>query len=202
MIRTLEELRALYPAPSDQSRSVKKQLTALDRHCRRFIELSPFCIVATHDAAGRVDASPRGGEPGFVHVLDDTTLCLPDAIGNNRLDSWVNLLETGHLGLIFLVPGVDETLRINGRGTLHDEADLLAPFAHLRRPPKMVVKIQLHEAFLHCAKALMRSRLWQPEARVDRASLPTMGQMLKDQVGSDEPAETQDAMLKRYAKIL
>ncbi len=200
MIRTREQLRDLYPNPGE--RSVKKQLDALDGHCRRFIELSPFCVVATSDAEGRCDASPRGGAPGFVRWVDATTLWLPDATGNHRLDSLTNIVATGGVGLLFLIPGVDETLRVNGRARLRDETEIIARCTDGSRPPRLVVEVAVEEAYLHCAKALMRSRLWDGEAQVARQTLPTMGQMLKDQIGSDEPAETQEAMLARYAKIL
>lgn len=200
MIHSEDELRALYPPPGE--RSVKKQLPALDVHCRHFIELSPFCVLATYDADGRVDVSPRGGEPGFVQVQDDNTLLLPDAMGNNRLDSWVNLLQTGGVSMIFMIPGVDETLRVAGRGTLHQDQAMLDRFADWKRPPRLVMRLAIDEAFLQCAKALMRSKLWDPERRVERSVLPTMGQMLKDQIGSGEAPESQEDMLNRYEKIL
>lgn len=200
MIRTQEQLRDLYPQPGE--RSVKKQLSALDGHCRRFIELSPFCVVATSDGAGRCDASPRGGPPGFVHWVNEHTLWLPDATGNHRLDSLSNIIATGGVGLLFLIPGVDETLRVNGRAHLRDEAEVISRCTDGAKTPRLVVEIAVQEAFLHCAKALMRSRLWDAEAQVERQVLPTMGQMLKEQIGSVEPAETQEAMLARYAKIL
>lgn len=205
MIRSEEELRALYPAPGE--RSVKKQLSSLDRHCRRFIELSPFCVLATNNSQGQVDNSPRGGSPGFVWVGDDNTLWIPDSIGNYRLDSLSNILSAGGVGILFLIPGVDETLRVNGTATLHDEAEWIADYlrasqADEARPPRLVIQVKVEEAFLHCAKALMRSRLWHDDVRVERQVLPTMGQMLKEQIGSEGPIETQEAMLARYAKVL
>ena len=200
MIRTVEQLRGLYPEPGE--RSVKKQLDALDDHCRRFIELSPFCVVATSDAEGRCDASPRGGAPGFVQWVDERTLWLPDSTGNHRLDSLTNITATGGVGLLFLIPGVDETLRVNGRASLHDEAEIIARCTSGPKPPRLVVQVDVQEAFLHCAKAVRRSRLWDGDAQVERSVLPTMGQMLKEQTGSDGPPESQEAMLARYAKVL
>jgi uncharacterized protein len=200
MIETLDALRSTYPAP--KQRALAKQLARLDVHCRRFIELAPFLVLATVGRDGRVDASPRGGAPGFVEVIDAHTLYLPDAFGNNRLDSFSNIVHTGQVGLIFFVPGVDETLRVNGRARLRDEADIRARFPHERHPPRVVVEVTVEEAYLHCAKALMRSRLWAPESRVERGVLPTMGQMLKDQTASPEPVESQEQMLARYANEL
>jgi PPOX class probable FMN-dependent enzyme len=196
----VKQLRGLYPEPGE--RSIKKQLDALDDHCRRFLELSPLCVVATSDAEGRCDASPRGGTPGFVQWGDERTLWLPDSTGNHRLDSLTNIIATGGIGLLFLIPGVDETLRVNGRASLHDDAEIIGRFTTGPRPPRLVVQVAVREVFLHCAKALMRSRLWDVETQVDRRVLPTMGQMLKDQTGSDGPAESQEAMLARYAKVL
>ncbi len=197
MIDSIEALRALYPEP--KSRALIKQLDRLDPHCRRFIGLAPFLVLATAGADGRMDASPRGGAPGFVRVLDDRTVHLPDALGNNRLDSLANIVQTGRCGLIFFIPGMDETLRVNGKARLRDEPELLGQFPHERHPPRLVVEIQVEEAYLHCAKALMRSRLWDPAQRIDRSIFPSMGQMIKSQSGSSEPAETQGQMLERYA---
>jgi PPOX class probable FMN-dependent enzyme len=199
VIDDLQRLRALYPAPGE--RALRKQMAALDPHARRFIALSPFVVLSTADADGRQDASPRGGAPGFVHAVDAQRLWLPDAPGNHRLDSLSNIVATGRIGLLFLIPGVDETLRVNGRARLCDEADRLAPFAADPRV-RLVIEADVEEAYLHCAKALMRSKLWSDAARVERAVLPTMGQMINDQTGGGLPAESQAQMVARYAKDL
>ena len=199
MIDDLQSLRARYPAPGD--RAVRKQLDALDRHALRFIALSPFVVLSTSDAQGRQDASPRGGVPGFVHAADTRRLWIPDAPGNHRLDSLSNIVASGRIGLLFLIPGVDETLRVNGRARLRDEADRLAPFAADTRV-RLVIEVGVEEVYLHCAKALMRSKLWSDGARIERSLLPTMGQMINEQTGSDAPAESQAQMLARYAKDL
>jgi uncharacterized protein len=194
-ISTEAELRALYAAPAE--RTLRKELDHLDRHCRRFIEHAPFLVLATADADGRQDATPRGGDPGFVLVADEHTLLLPDRPGNNRLDSLSNLTQRPEVGLLFLIPGVDETLRVNGTAELRDDAELTGRFEVSQRSPTIVVRITVRQAFLHCAKALMRSRLWDPDTRIERSELPTMGQMLRDQIGSG-PVETQAEMLERY----
>ena len=190
-------LRQLYAAPME--RAVRKQIAALDVHCTRFIALSPFVVVSTSDLAHNLDASPRGGAPGFVQVADAHTLLLPDAPGNNRLDSLENILATGQVGLLFMVPGVDETLRINGRAVLSTDAADIAACTDARRAPRLVVRVTVQAAYLHCAKAFMRSRLWDPATRVDRSVLPTIGQMIADQTGLQVPAETQEQMVRRYA---
>lgn len=199
-ITTPEQLRALYAAPTE--RAQRKQLAALDRHCRAFIALSPFVVLATSDASGRVDATPRGGAPGFVVVQDDHTLLLGDAPGNNRLDALQNLLQNPQAGLLFMIPGVDETLRVNGRVVLSVDPADLARCDDGRRPPKLVLRMQVQEAFLHCAKAFMRSRLWSEEARIARERLPTMNQMIHDQLGLDTPPEPQADMVRRYQQDL
>jgi PPOX class probable FMN-dependent enzyme len=159
-------------------------------------------VLATGGAAGQLDASPRGGAPGFVQVLDRHTLLLPDAKGNNRLDSFSNIAETGRAGLLFMIPGVDETLRVNGEASLSDDAALLALFAGERNPPRLVMRLRVAEAYLHCAKALMRSRLWDSAAQVERSVLPSMGQMISDQTGGSATLESQAQMLARYAADL
>lgn len=200
MAITLEQLRAHYPPA--QGRALSKQLDRLDPHCIAFIGLSPFAVLATGGAGGQLDASPRGGAPGFVQVPDPQTLLLPDAKGNNRLDSFSNIAETGRAGLLFMIPGIDETLRVNGEASLSDDPALLAHFAGERNPPRMVMRLRVAEAYLHCAKALMRSRLWDSAAQVERSILPTMGQMIQDQTGGSGPQETQEQMLARYAPDL
>lgn len=149
-----------------------------------------------------MDASPRGGEPGFIKVIDERTLLIPDALGNNRLDTLENIVETGTLGLLFMIPGVDETLRVNGSARLSGDESHLQVFSQEKRPPRLVVVMQVQEAYLHCAKAMMRSKLWQASAQVPRSVLPTMGDMLKSQTGMEAPAETQEQMLARYAADL
>lgn len=195
-ITTVEALRALYELPRE--RAVRKQLSSLDKHAIRFVELAPFLVLATRGASGAMDASPRGGAPGFVKVRDPHTLLLPDAPGNNRLDSFENILATGRTGLLFLIPGVDETLRVNGAAALSQDEGERQHCADERRVPKLVVRIAVEEAYLHCAKALLRSRLWGTESRVDRAVLPAMGRMINDQTGIEVPEETQEAMRRRY----
>jgi PPOX class probable FMN-dependent enzyme len=196
MIETLENLRKTYPEA--KPRALAKELEHLDKHCRRFIGLAPFLVIATVGKDGRVDASPRGGAPGFVSVVDDKTLHLPDALGNNRLDSFTNIVQTGNVGLIFFIPGMDETLRVNGTAKLRDDAELLRRFPHERHPPRVVVEIHVEAAYLHCAKALMRSKLWASDHRIERADLPSMGQMINDQSGSTGPVETQAEAIARY----
>ena len=199
-MHTPDDLRQLYGAPME--RAVRKEIPALDVHCTRFIALSPFVVVSTTDLAHNLDASPRGGAPGFVQVADAHTLLLPDAPGNNRLDSLQNILATGQVGLLFLIPGVDETLRVNGRAVLSTDAADIAACTDAKRAPRLVVRVTVQAAYLHCAKAFMRSRLWDPAARVPRSVLPTAGQMIGDQTGLQVPAETQDEMARRYAPDL
>jgi PPOX class probable FMN-dependent enzyme len=201
MIETLAQLRSLYAAPLE--RSQLKQLNHVDAHARRFIQRSPLCVLASAGAEGRLlDASPRGGEAGFVKVLDDRTLLLPDAGGNNRLDTLENLLVDPRLSLIFFVPGVQETLRVNGRARLRDEAEFLDRFARERQRPKLVIQIEVQELYLHCAKAFMRSRLWDSSTWPERTGLPSMNQMIRDQLsaqGLTPPAlESEAATQARY----
>lgn len=173
-------LRALHHAP--MSRATDKVLRALDGHCRRVIALSPFCVIATQGSKG-ADVSPRGDPPGFVRVLDERTLLVPDRVGNNRLDAMSNLLANPRIGMLFLVPGMNETLRINGTARITNDTRLLAPCAVGNRPPKVGLVIAIEEAFLHCAKAFVRSSLWDPSKHIDRATLPSYAEMLLDHVG-------------------
>ena len=200
MIDSIEALRRAYGEAKE--RSVKKQIDHIDVHCARFVALSPFLVIASGDKAGALDASPRGGEPGFVRVADARTLLIPDSPGNNRLDSLTNIITTGGVGLLFMIPGVDETLRINGRARLNDDAAILATFADAKRTPKLVIEVTVTDAYLHCAKAFMRSKLWSEESRVERNVLPTMGEMLNDQTGLPGAPETLAEMRARYAADL
>lgn len=194
-----EVLRRLYGPPGERSR--RKQLDHLDAHCRRFVERSPFVVLATAGPDGLADATPRGDAPGFVAILDERTLALPDRPGNNRIDSLTNVVADPRVGLLFLVPGVEETLRVNGTAELRDDAELLARFAVRERLPKTVLVVHVREAYLHCAKALMRAKLWDASTFVDPTTFPSMGEMLKDQL--DWPtAETREEMQARYEGTL
>ena len=199
-ITSADALRGIYRSPGDLV--LRKQLDHVDAHARRLIELSQFLVMATSGLDGMADATPRGGGPGFVQVPDEHTLLIPDRPGNNRLDALENLLVTPEVGLLFLVPGVDETLRINGSVEIRDDDDLRAGFDVGGRLPATVLRISVREVYLHCAKALMRSRLWDPEAQIDRSTLPSLGQMLRDQIGDEVTPEPQRAMAERYRKQL
>lgn len=195
-IESTQQLRSMYlPA---KERAVKKQMPRLDQHCRNFLALARFAVLSTCDAEGSMDASPRGGEAGFIKAIDDNTVIIPDWSGNNRLDTFSNILATGRIGVIFLVPGVDEALRINGAASLRNDEAFTSLCEVNGRFPKVVVHITVKEAYLHCAKAIMRGQLWAPEAKVERTVLPTMNEMLRDQIGQTEPAEPQEAMLARH----
>ncbi|MCM2341096.1 MSMEG_1061 family FMN-dependent PPOX-type flavoprotein [Rhodoferax sp.] len=199
-IETEEQLRAIYPAPKE--RIIKKQLPALDVHCQRFIQLSPFVVIASASRSLAMDASPRGGVPGFVKICDEQTLLIPDAQGNNRLDTFENIIETGQVGLLFLIPGFDETLRINGAARLSCAEAFLRYFANQQRPPKLVMEVKVEAAYLHCPKALMRSKLWHPSAQTDRALLPTVIEMINDQTGISVPVQSLEATRANFAQDL
>lgn len=167
----------------------RKVIHRLDPHCRRFIGLSPFLVIGTTDGAGGVDVSPRGDPPGFVQVLDDVTLLLPDRPGNNRVDTFGNLLGAPGVGLIFFVPGIEETLRVNGTGRITTEAGLLEGTAVHGRAPRTGLVIAVGEVFFHCAKALKRSALWDPATQMERSGFPTLGRILADQKAAADADE-------------
>jgi len=199
-IATREELRDCYPAPSE--RAVRKSLTALDAHMRRFISLSPLLCLGTSSAGG-ADVTPRGDAPGFVHVLDDRTLLIPDWPGNNRLDSLTNVVANPQVGLLFFIPGVNETLRINGVAEITMEPAFVERWTVNGKHPRSAMRVTVREAYLHCAKALMRSRLWQDDYRIARTELPTYAQMLKDQnVTTQSVEELQASIDESYATRL
>jgi uncharacterized protein len=172
-------LRGLYPAT--HTLAAQKSLTALDPHAMEFIRRSPFLTIGTQNRDGRADVSPRGDPAGFVKVLDERTLAIPDRPGNNRLDTLSNILANPNVGLLFLVPGFDDTLRLNGTATLSNDPDLLQSMAVNDRVPTLAIVVTVAEVFLHCAKAFRRSRLWDPEARQDRKEMPSLLQMILDQ---------------------
>ena len=199
MIDSADTLRRLYPQASPRSRA--KQLDRLDDTMRRFVAHAPLCVLASAGTAGGLlDASPRGGPPGFVQVADERTLLIPDATGNNRLDTLENLLADPRIGLLFLTPGVNEVLRVNGTAQLRDEPEFTQRFAHADAPklPRLVIEVAVREAYLHCPKALLRSQVWSPEARVAAGSFPSMNAMLLAQLGPQVVTETDAQALGRY----
>ncbi len=190
------DLAATYPKPSP--RVIAKARPAIDSHARKFIAMSPFCVLATSGADGSVDASPRGGNPGFVNVTGPNELLMPDRSGNNRIDSFRNIVEgSGFVHLVFFVPGIDETLRVGGRGKLSADPELLASMVEFGKPPRAVLRIDVSEVYFHCGKALMRSKLWSADTRVERAVMPSIGEVIHDQTGLGE-RESQDVIYARY----
>lgn len=153
----------------------------LDEHAQGFIQRSPFLCLGTQDLAGKADVSPRGDPSGFVKVLDQHTLAIPDRPGNNRLDSLSNIIANPSVGLLFIIPGFDDTLRVNGRASLVTDPDLLASMRVNDRDPRIVIVVKVSEVFLHCAKAFRRSRLWDPDYFQDRAAMPSLMNILLDQ---------------------
>ena len=196
IITSEDQLRALYGFPS--GRATLKVMTKLDEHSSYFISKSPFLTLGTVNNHGHMDVSPRGGSVGFVHVINDSQILIPDSKGNNRLDSLVNIIENKCVGLLFLIPGIEETLRINGTACISTNIDHLNVFATEKSSTKTCILVDVNEVFLHCAKALMRSKLWDMHSQIPRTDFPTMGQMLKDQLKSTDPAESYEDMVKRY----
>ena len=168
------DLAAIYPKPSP--RVIAKARPAIDSHARKFIGMSPFCVLATSGADGSVDASPRGGNPGFVSVAGPNELLMPDRSGNNRIDSFRNIVEgSGFVHLVFFVPGIDETLRVGGRGKLSADPELLAAMVEFGKPPRAVLRDRRQRGLFPLRQGLMRSKLWSAETRVERDVMPSIG---------------------------
>ena len=180
VVTSEQELRDILGVPSP--RSLLKERPVLDGHCVAFIERSPFVFMATSGRGGRCDLSPKGDAPGFVHVLDDRRLVIPDRPGNKRLDSMRNLLENPHVGLLFIVPGREETLRVNGRAWITQDPRLLDLCVVEDKRPPLAIGVEVEECFLHCAKAFRRSQLWSPDSWPPPDALPSMACMLFDQI--------------------
>lgn len=183
-----EKLREIYPAP--HPRVIAKARPTLDMHSSKFISLSPFCVLASSGPDGTVDASPRGGGVGFVQIASPSELRLPDRPGNNRVDTFQNVLNgSGHVQLIFFVPGIDDTLRVSGIAKLSKDPELMATMEEFGKPPRAVLCITVTEAYFHCGKALMRSKLWSSEVQVKRDVMPSISEMVFDQTKADTKSE-------------
>ena len=180
VVKDEHELQRLIGTPS--SRATLKERRSLDDHCRAFIGASPFVLLATANQDGRCDVSPKGDAPGFVRVLDDHRLVVPDRPGNKRLDGMRNLVANPHVGLLFLVPGREETLRVNGQAWITQDPDLLAMCAVEGKTPLLAIGVKVEECFMHCAKAFRRSRLWTAETWLPSEALPSMACVLFDQI--------------------
>ncbi len=169
--------------------AITKSRPALDRHSRQFIAMSPFLVISTADADGKADLSPRGDPPGFVHVVDAHTILIPDRPGNNRLDTMTNITANPNVGCLFFIPGFEDTLRLNGKARITDDAELLSHCEVNGKVPKVGILIAVEEVFLHCAKALKRSKLWGPDYRQDRSQMPSIARIILEQTceaGVDE----------------
>ena len=177
-IDSVEALRALYGHPGD--RAVLKEQTELDQHTRAFIAHSPFLVMGTAGADGRCDVSPKGDAPGFVQVLDDHHLAIPDRLGNNRLDGLTNMLENAHVALLFMIPGREDTLRVNGRVTISRDETLLDRLAVNGKRPQAVMVVEVQQAFMHCTRAFRRAGLWDQKRWPDASSVPSMQRMIWD----------------------
>ena len=202
LVASESELRAVVPAPPEGSPPLRKQIDHLDEHCRDFIARSPLAMLATADAHGRCDVSPRGGPVGFVHVLDRQRLLIPDFPGNRRLDSQLNLLANRRASLLFLVPGLGETLRVEGGACITRDSDLLAGLAVNGRAPALGIGIEVEAAFIHCAKALIRSGAWKPETWADE--LPLASKILRDHMAIPDltEADVAERLADSYEKTL
>ena len=185
-IDSIEALRQIYPPPKGVP--VEKTMYALDKHCRNFIAHSPILMLGTGG-----DVSPRGDEPGFVKVADDNTLIIPDRKGNSRVDSLSNILDDPTVGILFLAPGMNETLRIRGSATITRDPEILKPMALNGKAPASAIVVHVEEAFLHCGKALIRADIWNPEAHVADDAFPPVGRMYADHIKGDV-----DVMEKDY----
>ncbi len=201
-VGTCEELAAIVGTPSQLA--IRKELTALDGHMRQFIANSPFLVIATHSASGLCDASPRGDAPGFVQVIDDRMLLIPDRLGNRRVDSFRNVIETGRVGLLFLVPGVGETLRVNGKAMLIRDERWLTPMTVQGKRPLLALAVEVEECYLQCAKALIRSGLWTSHRPDGERDLPCAAEMFVAHAKMPEMnvAEMQKLLDEAYEKRL
>ena len=197
-IESEKDLRAVYGFPT--GRAKEKVLSSLEKHSKHFIACSAFIVLSTVNNQNKMDASPRGGHAGFVKVLNDNELIIPDFKGNNRIDSLTNIIETKTIGLLFMIPGIDETLRINGSAMIETSEKYLDLFKEESKMPITCIKVTIDEIFLHCAKAFMRSKIWNIKTHTSPNSFPTMGVMLKEQLNSPQVAESKEQMIKRYTK--
>lgn len=200
-----QALRDLFPATHPLS--ILKCQTSIDRHAREFIRRSPFLCIGTQSADGKADVSPRGDPAGSVMILDDTTLAIPERPGNNRLDTLANIIANPNVGLLFFIPGFDDTLRVNGQASLVVDPDILASMSVDGRAPRLAIVVRVNEVFIHCAKAFRRSQLWNPDHFQDRSEMPSIAKIILDQTNGapSDPVEMrkiEDEIEEDYKKTL
>ncbi|PQD95712.1 phosphohydrolase [Pradoshia eiseniae] len=199
-IHTREALQELVGTPSNLA--VHKVIDSLDRHCEDFIAKSPLLLLATADKSGSCDVSPRGDQPGFVSILNQKHLLIPERRGNKRIDSLYNILENPHVGLIFLIPGLRETLRVNGKASIVTDEELLAPLAVSNTIPLAGIGVEVEECFLHCGKAMIRSNLWNPAAWLLDQELPRAAEILAAHAKITTQTEIETSLNEGYRKRL
>jgi PPOX class probable FMN-dependent enzyme len=198
VVQTEADLRAIYKRPS--AGAAGKTLACLDKHFQRFIELSPFFCLGTTGPGGMGDVTPRGGEPGFVQVLDPSHIAIPDRPGNNRLDSLTNIIAQPGVGLLFFVPGFEDTLRVNGIAQITTDAELMKRFIAHDKLPLTVIVVAIKEVYLHCGKAIRRSGVWKAESQIDRSTYATAGQIYRDHLALEMSVADIDVALEKDAQ--
>ncbi len=201
VVESMEALRQLYDQPMDLV--LKKQKNTLDEYTAQFLSLSAFCVLSTSGANANMDCSPRGDYPGFIHVLNDRTLLIPDRPGNNRLDSLSNIIENPNVGLLVLIPGFKECLRINGAAKIVTNTDILTLLEYKGKKPKAAIVLSINEIYFHCAKAITRSKLWDEASKVERNIMPSLGRILMaqtDPTKTDADVKIVEAMIEKRVK--
>ncbi|MFE8698886.1 pyridoxamine 5'-phosphate oxidase family protein [Cytobacillus sp. FJAT-53684] len=202
IVTSEDELRSLLGTPGKTA--ANKTIHHLDVHCKEFISKSPIVFISTSDTTGQCDTSPRGDEPGFIHIIDDHHFVIPERPGNKRMDSLRNIVANPHIGLLFVIPGLEETLRINGTAQIIKDADILEKMTSHGKTPLLGIAIKAEECYIHCAKAFKRSKLWQPDSWLQQSALPYPPKILADHINMpDINSETIKAALEEsYSKRL
>jgi len=195
VIKTKQELEGLLGQPSEGASN--KSISILDKHCTTFIAHSPFITIASSDSAGNVDVSPKGDPAGFVKVLDEKTLAIPDRIGNRRADTFKNLLERPKVGILFMIPGIQATLRVNGTTQIIQDLEIRELLAHKGKLPQLALIVTVEEVFMHCTKCIIRSKLWTEQDPTIKEKIPSLATIIKDHAALDAPVEMLEAYLKK-----
>jgi len=194
VITSEAELRAILGTPSEGAKN--KVIAIIDEHCQQFIAHSPFLTIASTNANGQEDVSPKGDPAGFVKVLDEKTLAIPERLGNKRADTFVNILNHSAVGLLFMIPGISETLRVNGKAKIITDLAIREQLAYKNKLPKFALIIEVEEVFMHCSKCMVRSKLWTETTPDIREKIPSLGTVIKDHAKLEVPAAALDNYLK------